>query len=875
MFVYWRNLHLLCYFYYNEIVEEITRKGSGFVQLAIECGTLTQKTTVIIPNSKVRSGVEKALLKKSGMLINTEVLTLTEWLDKKTVDDRLMQHVELLSASEQHTVMLAVLKEMPRVLFQEHQIDTALAKLLVQEFRWIERAEQLDGLFYPQYEQMLKELYAAYRARLEQEAKWDDACMLQHLLQKPRIREERVYYFALQSFTQLEQKLLAHVEAQVLELPVGIEANVQVVETYGQKLGLEHFILTKLQTFSADECVLLYTDESLVPHIYTTLQQYNISASFSRGRAFTSTEAYPLICALLDYVDYNYDTSFIQAALLSGHVAYPHRSILRKVLQADGVDYGKRLANIVEKLAQKPELAEEELQKLAECKQFFVQLHNGLDEVKRGKELLRFAEVVRAVLTKNNKQLNGSIKAFTLLLEQLAAGQPTFATFQDFKSYVLKEASKLKVESSSEQPGKVFVAHYEDQLMISRPVVGVFGLDSATFPTIQVSSPFIRAEGYDALHRPTPLDQYKKSTLYLETILSQVTDDVILYANTFNTSKVRKQNPNQFWLRYKKPDVCTNLTTVNKGELVQSETCLKVAPKEQFEMDWLLKRDEQYVNTLSPTAASRLVDCSRKYFLHYQLYMRGLASKQVTLDQWLSKQLLGTLYHEVFENCVKLWITDKSEAQFEARAVEIFEQYKAVYKPVSSAHYTVEVEKMKEALAQFKVHLHESVEAGWEPFQVEVEVPKGTCVDFSPLFEKNGEERKPIKVALKGFIDRVDRKEDGGEVSYRTIDYKTGKAKYVEPLQLLIYNEALPKVGEQFGDTVVKATSDSAFYMCGEHTLINFDMDELTAGKTPTLTTFENRLTAFTLEGVKLKESSDACKFCDYKALCKGLETIK
>jgi CRISPR/Cas system-associated exonuclease Cas4 (RecB family) len=113
--------------------------------------------------------------------------------------------------------------------------------------------------------------------------------------------------------------------------------------------------------------------------------------------------------------------------------------------------------------------------------------------------------------------------------------------------------------------------------------------------------------------------------------------------------------------------------------------------------------------------------------------------------------------------------------------------------------------------------------------------------------------------AMRGFIDRVDKLDDG---IFRVIDYKTSKdPKYLSPFQLLVYAKALRS---KFGE--VKKVLGSYVLLKHEcktvdYEFTNQDIDECEK-------TLEKRASFIDTDEIWVKKPTSLCNWCDYKNLC-------
>jgi len=114
---------------------------------------------------------------------------------------------------------------------------------------------------------------------------------------------------------------------------------------------------------------------------------------------------------------------------------------------------------------------------------------------------------------------------------------------------------------------------------------------------------------------------------------------------------------------------------------------------------------------------------------------------------------------------------------------------------------------------------------------------------------------------MRGFIDRVDRVEEG---VYRVVDYKTSKdGKYLSGFQLLVYAEALRR---KFPD--LKKVYGS--YMLLKHNCKTIDFEYSLDDIENCRKTLIKKAGLIDNELIWVKKPSALCKFCDYSKLCEG-----
>lgn len=847
---------------------------------------LYSETVILVPNARTRIGIEKALVKEYGLVVSTEFFTLAQYIDELTMDYRIVNGIELLEPLQEAQFMLRILsKPRHRLLFEEHQIDVDLARVLLQEYIKVALEPSFENVFYEKYSKALTAIYVDYEAQLQVENKWDKVSMYRHFLNKTEVDSAiNVHHFGMHDYLPIEIKMIEKLGSNsILISGNGFTDNIHMYTTYGDKVGLDHFIEQVIAKKNLDDVVILYTDEQLVAQIDIALSRYNIPATYSRGVPFTTARLYDVLVSLFEYVEFNYQTIYLKNALLNGELNFskvegdnPSFTIrtVRELFKISGIEYGKRIPNLVRKHIQelsknimdenldgiRKQQIESDILKLNNFAIYFEQLQEQLEQLKNteGYYFDVLLKISTNYISKKHFKLKIELKCFVDQIYKLKESAPNFDSFKHFKLFILKELQNIKWNASSEKPGAVHVAYYEDQLVVDRKTVAVFGLDSKSFPKLATSSPFVREDQYGRLQLQTPQESLQKSMEKLDSILSTVKESVYLYVNTFNTNKVREQNESIFFKKYLEPGQEVACITYEYDRLGSEAEEPEQMKAETFTIDWH-EQDEQgeYVNILSPTAINTLLDCNRKHFFSKKLRVDRLEELKINVRSWLPNNVLGNLIHEVFEECLKLNdgnLLPKSE--YVKLAEEIYEKYKKDYEPMHPSHYEYELGRMYKVMDQFYTHLEESKQDGWQVYANEAEIPKDTFIKVE------AESGDVIEVYIKGRIDRIDKKEVDGKTFYRTIDYKTGKSKNVKQIQLYLYNNSLKHVVQNKKIEV----GDSAFYMAFEGEYIPYDKEK--AG----LQKFNSKIQQFDLNNVSFKSGSEPCRYCEFRQICSGLE---
>ena len=211
---------------------------------------------------------------------------------------------------------------------------------------------------------------------------------------------------------------------------------------------------------------------------------------------------------------------------------------------------------------------------------------------------------------------------------------------------------------------------------------------------------------------------------------------------------------------------------------------------------------------LSASQVDKLADCRLAYFLQYGLRLKERKSATVDPAEF------GTYVHAILEDTgrrvmelggfhkVSLEETLNIAGNFsKAYISEHFQQ-------IDSQRVNYLFQRNAQELEMVVTELwHELSESDFEPVDFELGFGTREGLDYIPL---NGESMSAL---LRGYVDRVDRWEENGQVYYRVVDYKTGKKDFDYcdvynglGLQMLLYMFALEEVGaERLGDYAVGA----------------------------------------------------------------------
>jgi len=325
--------------------------------------------------------------------------------------------------------------------------------------------------------------------------------------------------------------------------------------------------------------------------------------------------------------------------------------------------------------------------------------------------------------------------------------------------------------------------------------------------------------------------------------------------------------------------------------------------------DWIKDEINSLLNgKISPTFLDDFLNCP------YMFYLKKVAKieERITLEESQRADKVGTLIHYLLEKgfmpyrgkAIDFAILEKVESEIisefnlfidEGR----FEKFKMDGEIEDVSRYLKNLEEIKkEMLKTVAIHRLESLFSGF----------KKDCGDKNIFLESleetveyDGFEYDGKKIKLYGKIDRVEKIEDGGEVYYRIIDYKTG-AYAKTPFKTAFARLLLSADGDE--NCVVKALKrglnsiqlpfyiyifsksrgedyhnvKSFLYMLGESSFKS-DRHGFDFSAIPNFSGLEDFETILTVLFDAIFKSdiipatpSDRCKYCNYRHFCSFAE---
>ncbi len=209
---------------------------------------------------------------------------------------------------------------------------------------------------------------------------------------------------------------------------------------------------------------------------------------------------------------------------------------------------------------------------------------------------------------------------------------------------------------------------------------------------------------------------------------------------------------------------------------------------------------------LSSTSAEQFCSCRYSYFLKYGLRAKNRKPAEI------SPLHVGNIIHFVLEKVIKE-LAGGGEYSFETasrlsdRAIEEYIEICFGGEDKLSGRMAFLVEKIKKAAKSAVLDVCRELEKSkFKPSEFELKF-SGFSEGELPAIEVKGKENT---VFLNGAIDRVDVYEDGENLYFRVIDYKTGKKEFSLDktlngigMQMLLYMFALEEMGfGRYGKTM-------------------------------------------------------------------------
>ena len=203
--------------------------------------------------------------------------------------------------------------------------------------------------------------------------------------------------------------------------------------------------------------------------------------------------------------------------------------------------------------------------------------------------------------------------------------------------------------------------------------------------------------------------------------------------------------------------------------------------------------------TLSASQIDQQAECRLGYFLRYGL--RAQERKEATIDP----AEFGTFVHAVLEDTAKdIMGRGGFHNVSQEETLEIAHQYAKTY--AEERFSELDSQRLLYLFQRNALELDEVVRELW----LELSESEFAPIAFELHFGRGGDMKavsvpgKQMDAELQGYVDRVDRFDDGDTNYFRVVDYKTGKKAFDYcdvfngvDLQMLLYLFALEQEGER------------------------------------------------------------------------------
>lgn len=186
----------------------------------------------------------------------------------------------------------------------------------------------------------------------------------------------------------------------------------------------------------------------------------------------------------------------------------------------------------------------------------------------------------------------------------------------------------------------------------------------------------------------------------------------------------------------------------------------------------------------SPTTLEIFGTCPFKFFMSKVLELESLEEPEMA--EMIAAVDLGTLYHNILRDFYHALI-EKGYFATKTREINPIELLQSIAQkyfteleqqiPIPSPIiWEIEKEEILTLLTKFVTwDLEQIKQTGYVPTYLEKTVKLSPQNDLFKLIPEHFKQGDTSKIAFKGKIDRIDMRQDGNMVSFRVIDYKSGK----------------------------------------------------------------------------------------------------
>lgn len=553
-------------------------------------------------------------------------------------------------------------------------------------------------------------------------------------------------------------------------------------------------------------------------------------------------------------------------------------------------------------------------------------------------EMNAFSNGLYRIVEKHKKVLSAlDSEALTAIEHLLSPSVPNrFLTEREAISIIKSRLKTVHIHVESPAPGKIHYTSYDSADFIDREHVYLLGLNANVFPGLSLEDPILLDDERDErlIRSGEKIDRNLQA---MENFLNGHTGSLTLSYASYDTEEKREMYPavlfNQMKERYPEQEIRRiefNLDDTlpaideedfwipsakahgavaaddtlygdrNRGAVASFHSQGAIIPEESLSVDllkWIDPRENGEV--ASASGLESFFDCKYRYYLKNILRLGEIRDADVDVVGWLSSFEIGHIYHKIFElfcrevrqdpsllsdpNRAENYILALAEAEIKRCEEEL---------PVASRYHTKKQSReIYENCRRFAADEAETrTRLAPEYFELEFGKDRECSVQLP--------DGKSFYV--KGFVDRVDRMNDG---TRQIIDYKTGgtyKYKTVGlPLdgrldggsvQLLLYYLALKALAQTDGPEDFRkvenissvsyrfVTEKGDYDTVGVHVSSGDDqmildafnnlLCEIAAGRfTPETLAIDGNEEMKDIDKVRSKQR--VCRYCSYLPMCK------
>jgi ATP-dependent helicase/nuclease subunit A len=283
--------------------------------------------------------------------------------------------------------------------------------------------------------------------------------------------------------------------------------------------------------------------------------------------------------------------------------------------------------------------------------------------------------------------------------------------------------------------------------------------------------------------------------------------------------------------------------------------------------------------------------CPRRYFFRYGLGVEPLEVFDDDADRWLTPRDAGSLLHTVLERFVRRLI-DRAELPAVDRHLDellgilddALVESRRAHPPLTELAFEARRDELRASMRTF-LHDEErsSRETGLRPVALEAAIglePAGAGTPFDAPAAVEIPLAPGESIRLRGRIDRIDVRDDGGQPAYAIVDYKSGAA-YRFPavgaadpfgkgktLQHGLYVVMLrARLGQPGCAAAPGAVERFAYFFpgrAGKGRRLEWTADQLAD-----CTRLVRQLADIAADGLFLPTTNrDTCALCDYRPVC-------